>query len=75
MAAIKTAIRVLLKHYWIQSYKAAAAARKIREVDGEGVLKEWIVQRWFHRLGSRNINIKVLPRAGMLAVWETQNIR
>ncbi|PSN43211.1 hypothetical protein C0J52_26488, partial [Blattella germanica] len=37
MEVTKFEIRVLLKHYWKQDYKAAAAARKICEVEGEGV--------------------------------------
>ena len=37
MEVTKFEIRVLLKHYWKQDYKAAAAARKICEVEGEVV--------------------------------------
>ena len=33
----KFEIRVLPKHYWKQDYKAAAAVRRICEVEGEGV--------------------------------------
>ena len=36
----KFEIKVLLKYYWKQDYKAAAAAaRKICEVEGEGFVK------------------------------------
>ena len=38
-------IRVLLKHYWKQDYKAAAAVRRICEVEGEGIVNERVGQR------------------------------
>ncbi len=31
-------IRVLLRHYWKQDYTATAAANKICEVEGDGVV-------------------------------------
>jgi hypothetical protein len=36
----KYEIRVLLRHYWKQNYKAAAAAKKKSDVDGEGAMNE-----------------------------------
>ena len=40
MKLLKFEIRVLLKHYWKQDYKAAAAARRICEVEDKGVVSE-----------------------------------
>ena len=40
MELAKFEIRVLLKHYWKQDYKAAAATRRICEVEVEGVISE-----------------------------------
>ena len=45
MELTKFEIRVLLKHYWKQDYKAAAVARKICEVEGKGVVSECMAQR------------------------------
>ena len=42
-------IRFLVKHYWKQDYKAAAAARRICEVEGEDAVSEHVAQRWFQR--------------------------
>ena len=37
-------IRILLKHYWKQDYKAAAAARRICEMEEKGVVSERVAQ-------------------------------
>jgi hypothetical protein len=50
----KYEVRVLFKHYWKQNYKAAAATKKISDVEGEGVVNECTAQRWFKRCASGN---------------------
>ena len=45
MELTKIDIKVLLKHYWKQDYKEAAAAGRICEVGGEGVVSERVAQR------------------------------
>ena len=40
----KSKIRVLLKNYCKQDYKAAAAARRICEVEGKAVVSEHVAQ-------------------------------
>ena len=40
-------IRVLIKHYWKQNHKAVEVARRICEVEGEGVVSEHVAQGWF----------------------------
>ena len=37
-------IGVLLKHYWKQDYEAPAAARRICEEEGKGVISERVAQ-------------------------------
>ena len=54
----KSKIIVLLKHYWKQDYKATAAARRICEVEGEGIVSEHVTQRWFQRFNTREDNTK-----------------
>ena len=44
--------RVLLKNYRKQNYKTAAAARRICEVEEEGVVSESVAQRWFQRFNT-----------------------
>ena len=39
-ATTKFEIRVLLKHYWKQDYKAATATLRICEMEGESVVSE-----------------------------------
>ena len=40
----KFEIRVLLKYYWKQDYKAAFAVRRIYEVRGEDAVSELVAQ-------------------------------
>ena len=51
-------------HYWKQYYKAAAAARRICEVEGESVVSERVAQRWFLRFNIGEENTKDLQRSG-----------
>ena len=69
MELTKFEIRVLQKHYWKQDYKATAAARRICEVEGEGVVSERVAQRWFQLLNS-----KYLPGSGSY-IRDIENIR
>jgi hypothetical protein len=54
----KYPVRVLLRHYWKQNYKAVAAGIKICDVDGEGAVNERTAQRWFKRLASCNLSLE-----------------
>ena len=47
----KSEIRVRLKHYWKQDYKATAAARRIC-MEEEGVVSERVAQRGFQRFNT-----------------------
>ena len=71
----KFEIRILLKHYWKQDFKAAAAARRIIcEVEGEGVVGERVAQRWFQIFNNGEENTKDLPRSGRPILWIIENI-
>jgi hypothetical protein len=49
----KYEVRVLLRHYWTQNYKAGAATKE-SDVEGEGAVNECSAQRWFKRSASGN---------------------
>ncbi|PSN30519.1 hypothetical protein C0J52_28034 [Blattella germanica] len=62
-----------MEHYWKQDYKAAAAALKICEVEGEGVVSERVAQRRFQRFNNGEENTKDLPRSGRPKVWNIED--
>ena len=70
MELTKFEIRVLLKHNWKQDYKAAATARRICEVEGEGVVSEHVTQRWCQRFNSGEDNTKDLLRSRRPKLWD-----
>jgi hypothetical protein len=56
----KYEVQELLRHYWKENYKAATAAaakKKICDVEGEGAVNERTVQRWFKRFASCDLNL------------------
>ena len=65
----KFEIRVLLKHYWKQNYKAAAVARRIYEVEGESVITERVA-RLFQRFntGKKKYILKD-PNYGIMRIY------
>ena len=65
---------VLLKHYWKQDYKAAAAALRICEVGGDGVVSESVAKRWFQHFNAGEVNSKYLPRSRRSKLWNIENI-
>jgi hypothetical protein len=48
----KYEVRVLLRHYWKQNYKATVAAKKVCDVEDEGAVNVRTAQRWFKRFAS-----------------------
>ena len=74
MELTKFEITVLLKHYWKQDYKAAATARRICEVEGEGVVIDCVAQQWFQRFNTGEENTKNLQRAGRPKLCDIENI-
>jgi transposase len=68
----KYAVWVLLGHYWKQDYKAAAAAKKICDVEGEGAVNERTAQRWFKRFASGNLSLEDEQRLGRPRIWDSE---
>ena len=69
MELTKFKISVILKHYQKQDYKAAAAARRTCEVEGEGVLSVW------HNDGCNVSTLeKKTLRSGKPKLWDIENI-
>ena len=64
MELTKFEFRNLLKHYWKQDYEDTAAAWRIREVEGEGVVSERMTQQWFQFLNTGEENTKDLLCSG-----------
>ena len=60
--------------YWEQDYKAAAAARRICEVEGENVVSERVAQRWFQRFNTGEEITKDLPCSGKPKLWDNEYI-
>ena len=68
MELTKFEIRVVLEHYWKQDYKTAAAARRICEVQGQGVVSEHVARN------NREENTEDLPHSGRPKLWVIENI-
>jgi transposase len=67
----KYEVRVLLRHYWKQNYKAAAAAKN-SDVEGEGAVNECTAQRWFKRFASGNLSLEDEQRPGRPRIWHSE---
>ena len=74
MVLTKFEVRVLLKHYRKQDFKAAAGARRLCEVKGEGIVSERMAQQLFQRFNTGKENTEFLPRSGRAKLWDTDNI-
>jgi hypothetical protein len=59
----KYEVRVLLRHYWKQNYKAVAAGKKCN-AEGEGAVNEYTVQRWFKWFARGNLSLEDEQRLG-----------
>jgi hypothetical protein len=66
----KYEVRVLLRHYWKQNYKAAAAAKKICDVEGEGAVNECKAQQWFKWFASGNLSLEDEQHLGRPRIWD-----
>jgi hypothetical protein len=67
----KYEVRVLLKHYWKQNYKAAAAAKKY-DVEGEGAVNERKAQIWFKRFASSNLSLENERSLRRPRIWDSE---
>jgi transposase len=55
---------VLLHHYWKQNLKATETAKKICEVEGNGVISNRTAQNWFKRFNDRDTSLEYEPWFG-----------
>ena len=74
MKLAKFEIRVILKYYWKQDYKAYASAQRICEMEGEGIVSEHVAQQWFQHFNTGEANTKDLPHSGGPKLWDIENI-
>jgi hypothetical protein len=70
----KYEVRVLLRHYWKQNYKAAPAENKC-DVEGEGAVNERTAQRWFKSFASDNLSSEDEQRPGRPRIWDSEATR
>jgi phosphoribosylaminoimidazole-succinocarboxamide synthase len=68
----KYKVRVLLRHYWKQNYKATAAAKKICDVEGKGAANECTAQRWFKWFMSGNLGLEDEQLPGQSRIWDSE---
>jgi len=55
-------IRILLRHYWKQKFKAAEAANNIYEVEAEYIVSIRIAQKWFKKFNEGHTYLRDEPR-------------
>lgn len=60
----KTAIRVLLRHYWRKGLSATAAVKEICSIEGDGVVSKTTAVNWFNRFQSGDTSLQDKPRSG-----------
>jgi hypothetical protein len=68
----KYEVRVLLRHYWKQNYKAVAAAKYICDVEGEGAVNERTAQRWFKSFASGNLSSEDEQHPRGPRIWDIE---
>jgi hypothetical protein len=68
----KYEVRVLLRHYWKQNYKATAVAKKICDVEDEGVVNERMARWWFKRFVSGNLSLEDEQHPGRPRIWDSE---
>ena len=71
----KIEIRVLLRHYWKQGFNATAAARKIREVEGDDVVSDRTARIWFKKFNDGDTDLGDKPRSGRPTAVDSEAIR
>lgn len=64
MSELNFEIRVILRHYWKQGYKATEAARKICDVEGDGTVEIRAAQIWFKKFKNGDTSLEDKPHCG-----------
>ena len=65
----------ILRHYWKRCSKAAEAARKICEVEGEGTVEIRAPQVWFKRFRDDDVSLANNPRSGRPLSINSETVR
>ena len=65
MAEEKLVCRVLLRQYWKKRLNAAAAAKEICAVEGEGTVHPSTARKWFQRFRSGDTSLDDKPKSGL----------
>jgi transposase len=68
----KYEVRVLFRHFWKRNYKAAAAANKICDIEGEGTVNERTAQQWFKGFASGKLSLEDEERPGRPRIWDSE---
>jgi histone-lysine N-methyltransferase SETMAR len=71
----KYQIRVLLRHYWKQKFKATEAARKICQVEGEQAVSINVAQYWFKKFNGGHTDLRDEPRSGRPMTVNSEALR
>jgi hypothetical protein len=58
METEKYEVWVLLRHYWKQNYKAAAAVKRTCDAECEDAVNERMAQQWLKRFVSGNLSLE-----------------
>lgn len=67
--------RALLLHYYRRKLKAAAAAREICAVEGDGAMKEDTARWWFRRFKLGDFDLEDKPRTGRPSVVDQEELQ
>lgn len=70
----KLEIRILLKHYWKQNFRAIDAAKKICEVEGDNSVSIRTVQKWFEKFNKGDMGLNDYPRSGRPTTVDSEAI-
>ena len=57
-------IRVLLRHYWKQNFKANETAQKLCEVEGEETITIEETEDWFNKFNAGDISLQMKEDSG-----------
>lgn len=71
----KYEILVLLRHYWKKGLTAAATAREICQIEGEGVVNARTTSRWFQKFNAGDTSLERKKGSGRLMTFNQNELR
>lgn len=75
MSYLPIEIRVILRHYWKQDWKAIDAAKKICEVEGEGSVSIRSAQEWFKKFKNGDTSLDYAPHKGRPTAFDSELLK